>query len=172
MPESPKSPEEVVEHDPTGTDYARRIARTVRATSTPAPQRKRSSGPPTMSGSGADARDPKLANNVLASYIAARDWEVSVSIHTLLDRWADIVGEQVAAHSKPETYDSGIVVVRTDSTTWATQLRTIASQIVAKLNESVGDGAVTRVEVRGPDAPTWKHGRLRVKGRGPRDTFG
>ena len=168
----PPEDEPVVEHDPTGTDYARRIARTVRATAAPAPQRKRSSGPPSLSGSGADARVPKLVNNVLNSYIADRGWEVSVSIHTLLDRWSDIVGEQVAAHSTPETYAAGIVVVRTDSTTWATQLRTIASQIVAKLNESVGDGAVTRVEVRGPDAPTWKHGRLRVKGRGPRDTFG
>ena len=172
MPESPQSAEPVVEHDPTGTDYARRIARTVRSTSAPAPQRKRSSGPPTMSGSGVDARDPKLVNNVLDSYIADRGWQVSVSIHTLLDRWSDIVGEQVAAHSTPETYDAGVVVVRTDSTTWATQLRTIASQIVAKLNESVGDGAVTRVEVRGPDAPSWKHGRLRVKGQGPRDTYG
>ncbi len=168
----PPEDEQVVEHDPTGTDYARRIARTVRSTSAPIPQKRRSSGPPTMSGSGADARDPKPAGNVLGSYIADRGWEVSVSIHTLLDRWVDIVGEQVAAHSTPETYDAGVVVVRTDSTTWATQLRTIASQIVAKLNESVGDGAVTRVEVRGPDAPTWKHGRLRVKGRGPRDTFG
>ncbi len=171
MPESPQSADPV-EHDPTGTDYARRIARTVRSTSEPPPSRKRSAAPPTMSGSGTDARDPKAAGNVLGSYITARGWEVSVSIHTVMDRWADIVGEQVAAHSKPETYESGVLVVRTDSTTWATQLRHVAAQVVAKLNESVGDGAVTRVEVRGPDAPTWKHGRLRVKGRGARDTYG
>lgn len=173
MPESPQSPQSPVEHDPTGTDYAQRIARTVRATSSPPPPaRRRATRPPTMSGSGADARDPKPVNNVLDAYIADRGWEVSVSIHTLLDRWADIVGDLVASHSTPETYDEGVLVVRTDSTTWATQLRTIAAQIVAKLNESVGDGAVTRVEVRGPDAPSWKHGRLRVKGKGPRDTYG
>lgn len=168
----PPEDEPVVEHDPTGTDYARRIARTVRSTSEPAPVRKRSAAPPTMSGSGADARDPKTVGNVLGSYITDRGWEVSVSIHTMLDRWAEIVGDQVAAHSKPETYEAGVLVVRTDSTTWATQLRHMAAQIVAKLNESVGEGAVTRVEVRGPDAPTWKHGRRRVKGQGPRDTYG
>ncbi|HET7723627.1 MAG TPA: DciA family protein [Propionibacteriaceae bacterium] len=161
-----------VEHDPTGTDYARRIARTARATG-PAPARTtRSTKPPTLSGAGEDARDPQRVGRVLDAYIADRGWEVSVSIHTLLDRWADIVGESVAAHSTPETYDDGVVVVRTDSTAWATQLRTIASQIVAKLNEAVGDGSVQRVEVRGPDAPTWRHGRLRVKGVGPRDTYG
>jgi len=125
-----------------------------------------------MSGAGDDPRDPKRAGRVLDAYIADRGWEISVSIHTLLDRWADVVGESVAAHSTPETYDGGIVVVRTDSTAWATQLRTIAPQIVAKLNEAVGDGSVTLVEVRGPDAPTWRHGKLRVKGKGPRDTYG
>ena len=170
MSETPED-EPVVERDPTGTDYARRIARSARATG-PAPTRKARPSNPKMSGAGADPRDPQRVGRVLDSYIEDRGWEVSVSIHTLLDRWSDIVGEQVAAHSTPEKYDSGVVVVRTDSTTWATQLRTIASQIVAKLYESVGDGAVTRVEVRGPDAPSWKHGRLRVKGRGPRDTFG
>ena len=168
----PPEDEQVVEHDPTGTDYARRIARTVRSTSAPIPQKRRSSAPPTMSGSGADARDPKPAGNVLGSYIADRGWEVSVLIHTILDRWEDIVGPSNAEHSKPETYDDGVLVIRAESTTWSSALKAMAHIIVAKLNESVGDGAVTRVEVRGPDAPTWKHGRLRVKGRGPRDTFG
>jgi len=162
---------EPVEHDPTGTDYARRIARGARAVG-PVPTRKARPGNPKMSGAGDDPRDPKRVGRVLDSYIADRGWQVSVSIHTLLERWADIVGESVAAHSTPESYESGVLVVRTDSTTWATQLRTIASQIVAKLNEAVGDGSVTRVEVRGPDAPSWKHGRLRVKGAGPRDTYG
>lgn len=171
MTETPE-PDPVGEHDPTGTDYARRIARSARATG-PAPTRTtRSSAAPKMSGAGDDPRDPKRAGRVLDSYIADRGWEISVSIHTLLERWADVVGESVAAHSTPETYDGGVVVVRTDSTAWATQLRTIAPQIVAKLNEAVGDGAVTRVEVQGPDSPTWRHGKLRVKGQGPRDTYG
>ena len=170
MTQAPED-EAPVEHDPTGTDYARRIARSARATG-PAPVRKSRSGNPKMSGAGDDPRDPQRVGRVLDSYISDRGWEVSVSIHTLLDRWADVVGEQVAAHSTPETYDAGVVVVRTDSTAWATQLRTIAPQIVAKLNEAVGDGSVTLVEVRGPDAPTWRHGKLRVKGIGPRDTYG
>lgn len=163
--------EPVPEHDPTGTDYARRIARSARATG-PAPARQRPVGPPKLSGARDDPRDPRPAGRVLDSYISDRGWQIAVSIHTVLERWPAIVGESVAAHATPETYDDGILVVRTDSTTWATQLRTIAHQIVAKLNEAVGEGSVTRVEVRGPDAPSWKHGRRRVKGQGPRDTYG
>jgi predicted nucleic acid-binding Zn ribbon protein len=49
----------------------------------------------------------------------------------------------------------------------------MAPQLVAKLNEALGDGTVTRVTVLGPQGPSWKKGRLSVRdGRGPRDTYG
>ena len=61
-----------------------------------------------------------------------------------------------------------MLTVRTDSSAWATQLRMMAPQLVAMLNEQLGDGTVTRVKVLGPDAPSWKQGRLSVRdGRGP-----
>jgi predicted nucleic acid-binding Zn ribbon protein len=49
----------------------------------------------------------------------------------------------------------------------------LAPRIVAKLNEALGDGTVTRIEVRGPQAPSWKNGPRSIRGaRGPRDTYG
>jgi predicted nucleic acid-binding Zn ribbon protein len=36
----------------------------------------------------------------------------------------------------------------------------------------VGEGVVGHIEVLGPDAPSWKRGRLSVRGRGARDTYG
>jgi len=94
-------------------------------------------------------------------------------VHTLLARWALLVGPMNAEHSRPEAYGDGILSVRTDSTAWATQLRHMAPQLVAMLNDQLGDGTVTRIKVLGPDAPTWKKGRLSVRdGRGPRDTYG
>ena len=66
-----------------------------------------------------------------------------------------------------------MLTVRTDSSAWATQLRLMAPQLVAMLNEHLGDGTVTRVKILGPDAPSWKKGLLSVRdGRGPRDTYG
>ena len=37
-------------------------------------------------------------------------------------RWAELVGAEVGAHSRPESFADGKLVVRTDSTAWATQL--------------------------------------------------
>ena len=49
----------------------------------------------------------------------------------------------------------------------------MAPQLVALLNDHLGDGTVTRVKILGPDAPSWKKGRCSVRdGRGPRDTYG
>jgi predicted nucleic acid-binding Zn ribbon protein len=72
----------------------------------------------------------------------------------------------------PESYKDTVLTVRAESTTWASSLRTIAPQLVAILNENLGQGTVTRVQVVGPESPNWKKGRRSVPGRGPRDTYG
>ncbi|MFZ1282737.1 MAG: DUF721 domain-containing protein, partial [Propionicimonas sp.] len=45
-------------------------------------------------------------------------------------------------------------------------------QLVARLNDQLGQGTVERVVVVGPSAPSWKKGKRSVPGRGPRDTYG
>ena len=63
--------------------------------------------------------------------------------------------------------------MRTDSTAWATQLRLLAPQLVQRLNQELGHGTVTVIEVLGPHLPTWRKGSRSVRdGRGPRDTYG
>ena len=67
----------------------------------------------------------------------------------------------------------GKLVVRTDSTAWATQLRLLVPTVLRRLNEDLGEGTVTVLEVLGPHGPSWKKGRLSSRdGRGPRDTYG
>ena len=96
-----------------------------------------------------------------------------MSVHVVLGRWESIVGTAVAEHAQPEGYAEGVLVIRCDSTAWAAQLRMLAPTIVARLNDSLGERSVTRIDVRGPDAPSWSHGRRSIRGaRGPRDTYG
>jgi predicted nucleic acid-binding Zn ribbon protein len=87
-------------------------------------------------------------------------------------RWAAVVGQEVAAHVTPESYADGRLVVRTDSTAWATEMKLLAGNLVHRLNQDLGDGTVEVIDVLGPHVPRWTSGRFRVKGRGPRDTFG
>jgi predicted nucleic acid-binding Zn ribbon protein len=48
----------------------------------------------------------------------------------------------------------------------------LSRTILERLSAEVGPGVVRRLHVHGPTAPDWRHGPLRVTGRGPRDTYG
>ena len=94
-------------------------------------------------------------------------------MQAVFGRWPELVGADVAAHTTPEAFADGKLVVRTDSTAWAVQLRLLAPTVVRRLNEELGHGTVTLIEVLGPHGPSWKKGRLTSRdGRGPRDTYG
>ena len=94
-------------------------------------------------------------------------------MHGVFARWSALVGNEVAQHAHPESFADGRLVVRTDSTAWATQMKLLAGDLVRRLNEVLGGrhrpGDRRR---RTPRTPSWSRGRFRVKGRGPRDTYG
>jgi predicted nucleic acid-binding Zn ribbon protein len=169
----PGTPDGRVEHDPTGLELAQNIARSLGAQA----RRKRRRPPrpvgPQVSGARADDRDPKPLSDAVERLVESKGWTTEINVHTLLARWGLLVGASNAAHSSPEGYADTVLTVRADSTAWATQLRYLAPQLVAMLNEQLGDGTITRIRVLGPDAPSWKKGRRSVRDvRGPRDTYG
>lgn len=124
------------------------------------------------SGAAPDDRDPQALDSTIGRLLAERGWETEAAVAGVLARWSLVVGADLAAHSRPESYDDGELVVATDSTAWATQLRLLAPQLLSRLAEELGPNVVRRVRVLGPAAPSWRKGPRSVRGRGPRDTYG
>lgn len=151
------------EYDPQGMDVARQVARSARGA---APKAKR----PVKGPQPADGLLP--VGEVLGRVADEQGWTRQLNVHQLLGRWPELVGPVNAAHCEPESYSDQVLTVRAESSTWAASLRSIAPQLVAVLNEQLGQGTVTRVVVVGPQPPSWKKGRRSVPGRGPRDTYG
>lgn len=104
--------------------------------------------------------------------VAGRGWKEPIAVGSVLGKWPEIVGPEIAAHCVPENFEGTVVRVRTDSTAWSTQLRLLVPQILAKIDAELGRGIVTEIRVVGPQAPSWRKGYWHVKGRGPRDTYG
>jgi predicted nucleic acid-binding Zn ribbon protein len=125
-----------------------------------------------LSGPGSDPRDPQPLARAVDRMVGERGWEVPVAVGGIAGRWPELVGPSVAEHCVPEGFADGVLTVRADSTAWATQVRLLAATLVQRLNEELGPRTVTAVSVRGPSSPSWRRGRLRVPGRGPRDTYG
>ncbi|MCP2270415.1 Protein of unknown function (DUF721) [Actinokineospora diospyrosa] len=101
-----------------------------------------------------------------------RGWQGNLANGQVFDRWATLVGAEVAEHAKPVALKDGELTVQADSTAWATQLRLLQRQLLAGIAASVGRDVVTRLKVQGPSAPSWRYGPRHVPGRGPRDTYG
>jgi predicted nucleic acid-binding Zn ribbon protein len=171
------------EHREDGLDLARAARRAAGAVpgQPTARKRKRTTpydvprrrGGPRTSGAFPSDRDPQLVETALGRLIANHGWELDLRVQSVFGRWAELVGDEVASHCTPESFADTRLVVRTDSTAWATQLKLLAPTIVRRLNEELGHGTVTVIDIQGPHLPSWKKGRFTSRdGRGPRDTYG
>lgn len=173
-----------------GLDLARSIARSLagntRARRGPRPgSRRPPRSVPSASGAHPDDRDPQPVEGTIGRLIAEQGWGTDIRVHGVFTRWDAIVGRDVAQHCTPESFHPGDataadprarvgrLVVRTDSTAWATQVKMLAPTVVRRLNEELGEGTIGVVDVQGPRGPTWRKGPRSVRdGRGPRDTYG
>ncbi|WP_326797061.1 DUF721 domain-containing protein [Streptomyces sp. NBC_01808] len=172
--EAPAAPE------PSGVDLARvalRAARAeARARGAAAQQRRQARrGGGLRSGARADGRDPLPLGAAVSRLITERGWEAPAAVGGVMGRWPQLVGPEVAQHCAPERYDEQerVLVVKCDSTAWATQLRLLAPQLVARLNEELGHGTVKLIKVVGPGGGGRRFGPLRAPGsQGPGDTYG
>ena len=124
------------------------------------------------SGPGPDSRDPQLFGSVTRDVARNRGWSGRVAEGSVFGRWPAVVGEQIAAHAAPTSLTEGVLTVSAESTAWATQLRMVQAQLLAKIASAVGDGVVTSLKIVGPTGPSWRKGRYHIAGRGPRDTYG
>ena len=157
-----------------GVDLARaalaRARQEARARGTAAPSRRKRGG--RAARGGRDPGDPELLGETLSRLLIDRGWDVPAAVAGVTERWAEIAGADLAEHCRPEKFDSGVLELVAESTAWATQVRLLVPQLHSRVDEVVGRGVVTRIEVRGPTGPDWRRGPLRVRGPGPRDTYG
>jgi predicted nucleic acid-binding Zn ribbon protein len=116
--------------------------------------------------------DPQPLTTAIHGLLGDQGWETAAAVGSVFGRWPQIVGADLAAHTRPDRFTDGELLVIADSTAWATQVRLLAGTLVRRLNSELGEGTVTRVKVRGPEQPR-RPGEWRVRGgRGPRDTYG
>ncbi|MDQ4116273.1 MAG: DciA family protein [Actinomycetota bacterium] len=124
------------------------------------------------SSAGPDDRDPQPFGRVVSRVSMDRGWSSRLTDATVLGRWPQLVGPDVADHCTPVSLRDGELTLQAKSTAWATQLRTLQRQLLTRLSAAVGPDVVRRIRVVAPSGPSWRHGPRHVRGRGPRDTYG
>ncbi|MET9530073.1 MULTISPECIES: DciA family protein [unclassified Streptomyces] len=175
----PPGPEAAKVPESSGIDLARVALRAAKeqakARGAAAQQKKQAKRGGLRSGARADGRDPLPLGAAINRLITERGWETPAAVGGVMGRWPQIVGEDLANHCVPQRYDEDarVLTVQCDSTAWATQLRLLAPQLVARLNADLGHGTVKLLKVLGPGGPPRRFGPLRAPGsKGPGDTYG
>lgn len=69
-------------------------------------------------------------------------------VHLVFDRWAEVVGESLAARTKPLKIDGGRLVLAVDEPAIATHVRFLQAELLARLEELLGPGRVTALDLR------------------------
>lgn len=113
-----------------------------------------------------------MVGDAVRDFLVTQGLDQRQQVARVLEGWAGLVGDEVAAHVVVEGFDDGNLLLRADSTAWANQMRLLRATLERRLVEELGEGAVASITVLGPDAPSWRFGSRRVPGRGPRDTYG
>lgn len=129
---------------------------------------ERNATPPAASGDASwSARprrdDPQLLTAAVGGLLSARGWREKAAVGSVFGHWADIVGPQLALHTRPVSFEAGELTVAADSSAWATQVHLMAPQLLKRLGEELGHGTVTQINVKGPAGPQRSPGRLRVR---------
>ena len=62
--------------------------------------------------------------------------------------WDEIVGPQLAGHAHPRSLRNGVLVVAVSDPAWATQLRFLEAELVARIGQSTGSDEVRAIQVR------------------------
>lgn len=157
-------------------DLASEAVRRARASTRAVPPGRPQTSPRRGGSAQYGGRDPATVEAVLDAWIRSEGYQHQAREAGLTVRWADIAGPDVAAHARPEGLsitDSGPeLLLRADSTAWATQLRVLSATLLERIREELGPDSVARIRILGPAPPRRAPGSRRVPGPGPRDTYG
>lgn len=110
--------------------------------------------PESVHGPGGD-RDPRLLGNVLPRFLdSLRPAESrrgptpsATQVGGVFGRWAEVVGDVVAAHVTPLKIDGTVLVVQVDEPAWATQLKFLEEGLLERLAQVAG-ARLERLEIR------------------------
>ena len=117
-------------------------------------------------------RDPKAMSDNVQALLSRMGWTEHIEVASVTARWREVIGDQIADHCEPVSFDDGALLLRASSSAWATQMQLMSGQVRHRLNEEFGREVVKELRFIGPSDKNWVKGPRRVKGRGPRDTYG
>lgn len=85
-------------------------------------------------------RDPRTLSESLDRVTRRLGGPPAQVLTAVFAHWAELVGDDIAAHATPRSLRNGVLSVTVDHPAWATQLRYLSAQVVDELRTRTGAG--------------------------------
>lgn len=92
-------------------------------------------------------RGPSPIGDLVGGLASKRGWGSRLEGARIFAAWPDLVGEEVARRCEPVRLAGGVLVVRAESSAWATQLTYLTATIVRRADEVLRPGLVREVRI-------------------------
>jgi predicted nucleic acid-binding Zn ribbon protein len=94
---------------------------------------------------GAATPDPEPVRRTLDRLLDHLTGAPMAATTSVFERWDELVGEAIAAHTRPLRLREGVLSVGVDDPAWASQLRFLEGDLLARLAAAPGGAAVTEI---------------------------
>lgn len=109
-----------------------------------------------------DRHEPRRVGESLDQLTRSLSGVGAQPLASVFSEWPRVVGETLAAHTRPVSLDGSRLVIAVEESAWATQVRYLERELIARIAEVVGGQPVASIEVR--VAPSERPARKPRKG--------
>ena len=105
-----------------------------------------------------DRTGPQPIARILQDVLKRYGLQERLSERSALLRWPEVVGTEIAEHSRAVDIQDGVLTIEADHGVWRHELTLLMPLIVEKFNQMCGQQTVTEIR--------WRHGPASVRRRG------
>lgn len=69
-------------------------------------------------------------------------------VQSVFDDWENLVGEVIAAHSRPAKIVDGTLVIEVDDPAWASELTWLSSDLITRVQNRLESNEITEISVK------------------------
>ena len=91
--------------------------------------------------------EPTSVGAIVGGLLGERAFARGILVGGLARAWQNVVGERLAAETRPSRLEAGTLTVQAASGPWGSQATFLAEEIRKRANETLGQAAVKRVHV-------------------------
>lgn len=87
-------------------------------------------------------------SGVIKDLLRQNRMQVDASLVRVWDVWEEAVGDAIGANTRPAAFKGELLIVNTTSSAWLQQLRFLKKDILARINQALGDGRVKDIKFK------------------------